>query len=293
MNQHLRVFIAVAEKQNFSRAAEALHMTQPAVSQTIRSLEDTLGVPLLERTNKYVRLNRAGEIVYHHAKKMDTLYTRMNHLLDDLLHKATGPLRIGASYTFGEYILPRSIAKMKERFPDILPTVKIGNTAEIARLVQTHQFDIGIVEGHFDGQLQIEPLAADEMVLVASTNHPITRLHAPSPPDLEEQTWIVREKGSGTREASETFFTRIGISPASIIEFGSTQSIKQAVEAGLGLSLLSTWTVKKEIKNQELTVIVSRETPFKREFSIILPSSPFRTKVVDLFIDLLREEFNG
>ncbi|UQD50777.1 LysR family transcriptional regulator [Bacillus methanolicus] len=294
MNHQLRVFIAVVENRNFSRAAEKLHMTQPAVSQTVRSLEESLGVPLLERTSKYVRLNRAGEIVYHHAKEMETLDTRMRHLLDDLLNKAKGPLKIGASYTFGEYILPRAIAKMKERFPDILPTVKIGNTSEIARLVDTLQFDIGIVEGHFkeDRLLHVEPLAEDSMVVVASSKHPISRINHPTKHELEKQTWIVREKGSGTREASESFFKTIGISPASVMEFGSTQSIKQAIEAGLGLSLLSTWTVQKEIKNQELTVIESMGAPFKREFTMVFPSPPFRTKAMDLFIDLLREEFN-
>src|SRR5699024_12664168 len=110
MDQHLQVFITVAEKRNFSRAAEALHMTQPAVSQYIRLLEENFGVRLLERTNKYVRLNKAGEIVYHHAKEITGLYTRMHHLMDDLTHKARGPLAIGASYTFGEYVLPHIIA---------------------------------------------------------------------------------------------------------------------------------------------------------------------------------------
>ena len=102
MDQRLEVFIKVIEKKNFSKAAEELHMTQPAVSQYIRSLEDSTGVKLLERTNKYVRLNKAGEIVYHHAIEIKELYAKMNHLLDDLTNKASGSIAIGASYTFGE-----------------------------------------------------------------------------------------------------------------------------------------------------------------------------------------------
>ena len=149
MDQHLQVFVTVAEKQNFSRAAEELHMTQPAVSQYIRVLEDNLGVRLLERTSKFVRLNKAGEIVYHHAKEINSLYTRMQHLVDDLTNHASGPLSIGASYTFGEYILPHIIAEVKAKYPKIEPEVQIGNTAKIADSVLRHQLDIGIVEGHF------------------------------------------------------------------------------------------------------------------------------------------------
>src|SRR5690625_4269589 len=117
MDQYLRVFITVVERENFTRAAEELHMTQPAVSQYIRLLEEDIGTRLLERTNKYVRLNQAGEIVYHHAKEISGLYTKMQNLVDDLTEKAKGPLAIGASYTFGEYVLPRLLANLCTEYP--------------------------------------------------------------------------------------------------------------------------------------------------------------------------------
>src|SRR5699024_11548486 len=123
-------------------------MTQPAVSQYIRTFESRMGTRLLERTNKYVRLNKAGSIVYHHAKEILGLYTNMQHLVDDLVNKASGPLSIGASYTFGEYVLPPILADVQRIYPEIQPTLHIGNTAEIANLVATHQLDVGIVEGH-------------------------------------------------------------------------------------------------------------------------------------------------
>src|SRR5699024_7990762 len=125
-----------------------------------------------ERSNKYVRLNKAGEIVYHHAKEILGLYTKMQTLVDDLANKANGPLAIGASYTFGEYVLPHIIADLQGKYPDIEPTVTIGNTAKIADLVAGHQLDIGIVEGHFqDAQLITESFAQDSMVIVASPKH--------------------------------------------------------------------------------------------------------------------------
>lgn len=290
MDQQLQVFVTVAEKKNFSRAAEELHMTQPAVSQYIRTFEDNLGVRLLERTNKYVRLNQAGDIVYHHAKEIIGLYTKMERLVNDLTNKASGPLTIGASYTFGEYVIPHIIAKMKESYPEIKPSITIGNTAKIADLIMHHQLDVGIVEGHFknEKQLQTEEFAEDYMVIVASPDHPLARKTKEiTVKDLEHQTWILRELGSGTREASERVFQHYDIAPADILNFSSTQSIKVAIEEGLGISLLSKWAIQKELKNGDLAVIDVKELPFTRQFSIVT-SSPFQTKALQVFIELLR-----
>src|SRR5690625_119187 len=130
MDLHLQVFIRVVERQNFSKAAEELLMTQPAVSQYMRTFEENIGARLLERTSKYVRLTKAGEIVYYHAKEIVGLYTKMQTLVDDLMNHASGSLSIGASFTFGEYVLPLIIAKMHKMTPDIHPTIRIGNTEE-------------------------------------------------------------------------------------------------------------------------------------------------------------------
>src|SRR5699024_2687064 len=288
MEQSLIVFIKVVEKENFSRAAKELHMTQPAVSQYIRTLEENIGVRLLERTNKYVRLNKAGEIVYHHAKEITGLHAKMQNLVDDLVNKASGPISIGASYTFGEYVLPRIIAKMRQLFSDIYPTVTIGNTAEIAELVKQHQLDIGIVEGHFkdEDQLDIKEIAKDEMVIVASYDNKLTRKGEISVGDLVGETWIVREIGSGTMEAAETIFQDIEFTPNQVIHFSSTQSIKEAVEAGLGISLLSRWAIQKELELGYLQILPVAGLPFRRQFSTVT-TSPFQTKALKIFIELL------
>ncbi|MEN1968122.1 LysR family transcriptional regulator [Lentibacillus sp. N15] len=290
MDQHLQVFVTVAEKENFSRAAEELHMTQPAVSQYIRTFEQRIGTRLLERSNKYVRLNKAGEIVYHHAKEILGLYTTMQNLVDDLVNKANGPLSIGASYTFGEYVLPRIVAKLLEVYPAIQPEVTIGNTSEIADLVATHQLDVGIVEGHFkDQQLRIEEFAEDKMVVVASANHTLVNKKSVEIQDLESETWIVREKGSGTREATENMFHHLELSPQKLMNFGSTQPIKEAVEAGLGISLLSQWAIQKELQNEDLKIIDITGLPFTRQFSIVTKSR-FQTKALEVFLGLLRHD---
>ncbi|MEJ8304467.1 LysR substrate-binding domain-containing protein [Saccharibacillus sacchari] len=283
MDQQLRIFMKVVEKGNFSRAADFLHMTQPAVSQHIRTLEQSVGAQLLERTNKYVRLTKAGEIVYAHARDILGLYGRMQHLVDDLSNHAGGPLTIGASYTFGEYILPRIVAELKSLYPDISPSVTIGNTFSIAEQVRTGELDVGIVEGHPRDmkELQAEGLAEDRMVLVSSPSSPVESLDA-------HHTWILRETGSGTREAADDVLERLGVTPAETLVFSSTQAIKEAVIAGLGISLLSQWAIRRELASGELKIIDVPLLPHIRQFSIVT-GSPFRTKALDVFLELLRE----
>ncbi|MGM0900541.1 MAG: LysR family transcriptional regulator [Bacillota bacterium] len=290
MDQQLHVFVTVAEMENFSRAAEELHMTQPAVSQYIQSFERTMGTKLLERSNKYVRLNKAGEIVYHHAKEILGLYTKMHYLIDDLTNKTNGPLSIGASYTFGEYVLPHVLAKMHKKYPLIIPTITIGNTREIANLVLGHQLDVGIVEGEFkDKHLVIEPFAEDPMYLVASSKHRFAQKNGEiSLSELAEETWIVRENGSGTREATEKMFRLCEMIPKNTLEFGSTQLIKESVEAGIGISLLSYWAIRKECSMGALKIINVNQLPILRKFSVVL-RSPFQTKALNVFLELLKE----
>lgn len=290
MDYHLQVFVMVAEKKSFSRAAEELHLTQPAVSQYIRALEDSVGTRLLERTNKYVRLNQAGEIIFHHAKEILSLYTKMQCLVDDLTNKASGPISIGSSYTFGEYILPRIIAKLQNLYPEISPSITIHNTKEIIDLVTNHQLDVGIIEGIYKGgKLVTEIVAEDHMVIVASPDHRLMKKKEEIPiSELEEETWIVREKGSGTREATENLFRIYEITPKRLMEFGSTQLIKESVEAGIGITLLSRWAIEKELQNHYIELIKVKGLPFKRNFSIVT-NTIFQTKVLKTFFETLHQ----
>lgn len=289
MDQQLQVFISVVENENFSRAADELHMTQPAVSQYIRTFEENLGVRLLDRTNKYVRVTKAGEIVYHYAKEIVGLYTKMGSLLDDLSNQVKGPLSIGASYTFGEYVLPHLIAEMKTQYPDLKPAVTIGNTEKVAELVRSHQIDIGIIEGQLkkEKQMGIQDFAEDHMVIIASINHSLVQKNREiTTIDLENVAWVLREDGSGTREAGENVFKQLQISPKNIITFGSTQAIKEAVEAGLGISLLSQLAVRKELQHGTLKIVGFPGLPYIRQFSYIT-NSPFQTKALQEFIAIL------
>ncbi|MFS0557180.1 LysR family transcriptional regulator [Brevibacillus sp. 179-C9.3 HS] len=289
MDQHLLVFVTVADRQNFSRAAEELHMTQPAVSQYVHALERSVGTKLLERSNKYVRLNKAGEVVYHHAREILGLYTRMQNLVDDLMNTPSGHLTIGASYTYGEYVLPHVIARLRQHYPLITPTITIHNSTVIADLVAKRQLDVGIVEGEYvDEKMCVEPFADDRMYLIASPKHRLAGQTEVSTEELMKETWIVREEGSGTREAAEKMFRQLQFTPQKRMEFGSTQVIKESVEAGLGISLLSYWAIRKERKLGTLCTLKVAGMPVTRDFSLVTKSNEFHTKALDIFMDLIR-----
>ncbi|RAV03583.1 LysR family transcriptional regulator [Paenibacillus sp. YN15] len=291
MDQALQVFLTAAEQRNFTRAAELLHMTQPAVSSYIRGLEQTLDCKLLERTNKYVRLTQAGEVVYAHAKEILGLYTRMGNVLDDLKHTAHGPLSIGASYTFGEYILPSVVAELVRKYPSVQPVITIANSSEITELVSRRQLDAGIVEGE-DGEtdgVRTIPFAEDRMVVAVSARHPLAHRHPVEGGDLAEASWIMREKGSGTRELQEKALAQLGIHPKSRMIFGSTQAIKEYIEAGMGVALLSQWTIRKEIQMGALKALELPGFPLRRHFSLVMPNMGFQTKASKVFTGFLIE----
>ncbi|MEH7549125.1 MULTISPECIES: LysR family transcriptional regulator [Bacillaceae] len=288
MDQTLHVFITVAEQQNFTRAAEILHMTQPAVSNYIQNLERSMDTKLLERTNKFVRLNKAGEIVYHHAKNILGLYTRMENLLDDLKHTASGTLSIGSSYTYGEYILPYKIAALLKSYPQLNPNITIRNSNEIIELVMQHQIDVGIIEGEIKSEkIQITPFACDHLSITSASNHHLLNRHQISSFDLSLETWLIREEGSGTREMQEKGFQRLGFYPKKIMTFGSTQVIKESIEAGLGISLLSHSVITNELELGKLKLLDINGFPITRNFSVVTPKVKFQTKATQVFLELL------
>ncbi|PLS02421.1 LysR family transcriptional regulator [Neobacillus cucumis] len=291
MDQSLTVFIIVAEQRNFTRAAEILHMTQPAVSNYIQTLERTLDTKLLERTNKYVRLNKAGDIVYHHAKEILSLYTRMENLLDDLKHTASGTLTIGSSFTYGEYILPHKIAKLLNVYPLLKPNIIIRNTNDIIDLMMQQQIDVGIIEGEMkNNKVNIKPFALDRLSIIVPSNHPLLAKKEIDPLELIEETWLVREEGSGTKEMQEKGFKQLGFTPKKIMEFGSTQVIKESIEAGLGISLLSHSAIRKELELGKLMVLDIEGFPITRNFSLVTPNVTFQTKASEVFKKLIINE---
>ncbi|GAA0326402.1 cysJI operon transcriptional regulator CysL [Bacillus carboniphilus] len=289
MDQHLLTFITVTDKQSFTKAAEHLHLTQSAVSLEIKNLEAKYGVKLLDRSNKFVRLTKAGEILYAHAKEILALHERAIRMIDDLSSNASGPLAIGSSYTFGEYALPKIVAKFILKHPNITPNITIRNTKRIIEQVLKKDIDVGIIEGtasHSD--IIVNTFTQDEMTIIIPPEHRLAKMQEASGAELESETWILREKGSGTREMTNRVFQEMGISPSSIMEFGSSQTIKEAVENGLGISVISNWVIKKEVDYGLLVPLRIKGKSFKRDIAIVTHISQINTKATDLFIDFLR-----
>ncbi|QRF22280.1 LysR family transcriptional regulator [Alicyclobacillus sp. TC] len=289
MDQQLLAFITVAEEQNFTRAADKLHISQPAISQHIQSLEQRLDIKLLDRTNKFIRLNKAGEIAYHHAKEILNLYKQMNHLIHDMKNEASGSLNIGASFTFGEYVLPYLVAEFRDLYPKIHSTIQIANTHKIVEHVSKGNLDIGIIEGRLIDHrfVEVETFAEDTVVIVAANDHPIHQYKNSVLDKLSKETWIVRENGSGTREITDFVFQTYSISPSTLVEYGSTQVIKESVAAGLGLTVLSKWVVRRELEWKSLREIHISSSPIQRNFFIITQKSDFHTKSTLVFKEFL------
>ncbi|MDQ0190874.1 LysR family transcriptional regulator [Alicyclobacillus cycloheptanicus] len=291
MDIHLLAFVTVAEERSFTHAAEKLHISQPAISQHVQTLEKRLDVQLLERNKRSVRLTKAGEIAYQQAKDILCSYARMTRLIEDLRGKPSGPLTIGASFTFGEYVLPHLIADFRLHYPDVTPIIEIHNTRAVADLVARGQLDIGIIEGstHHQHDLAIEPLASDQLTLVASSGHPFANQANITVEDLNSVPWMIREPGSGTREITETVFAQLHLRPAVVQEYASTQLIKESVLAGLGVALLSKWVVHRELQWRALVELPFQSLPVKRTFSVVLKQSNFTASAVSCFRNYLFE----
>lgn len=290
VDQHLVVFREVAERKSFSRAAEALHMSQPAVSQYIASLEKELGVRLLERNNKFVELNKAGKIAYQYTQQILRSYDQMQMLVSDLKNEPSGELKIGASYTIGEYVLPKILAKLQEEYPNIVPEVSIGNTGEIGFQLLQHEIDIGLIEGDYTHpQFSVLQFDVDKMYIIAANRPSLMIEERISIKDLENETWIIRELGSGTRKVQEEFFKKHDLKPKRILTFGSTQTIKEGVEAGLGICLLSDLTFAKELQLNKVQQLIVDGTPIKRKFSIIKNHHEFHPKALQVFEELVKQ----
>ncbi len=242
INLHLlRLFAMVARHRSFSRAAEALHISQPAISKGVRELEAQLGTRLLERGGPGgVTLTEAGSVLAGHAA---TLFTAERAAEEDLaafrgLHRGT--LAIGASTTIATYLLPRRIGAFHRRHPQVELRLTSANTRAIAELLLARELDIALVEGPVEEPgLLTEPWGEDELVLVAGAAHPLASTEAPAPEALAGELILVREPGSGTRDVGFEALAAWGVQPRRTLEVGSTEAIKQLVAAGVGVAVVS------------------------------------------------------
>lgn len=283
----LEIFKKVAEEKSFSKAAEDLFLSQPAVSSHIRNLENEFGTKLIYRSSKHVDLTPAGEIFYEQACKIINQYKEAKEKINQIQSVVSGNLRIGASFTVGEYILPELVSQTATRYPNLDITVTIANTEEIAQGLRQNRLDVALVEGKISGkEFILEPFMVDELVLIAPPGHPLTKIQSVSAKDLEDLVWILREAGSGTREFSDHFIHTLNIRLRHSYVFSSNTGVKAAVTSGLGIALVSKLIIQKELKAGELAVIpLHPKLPrLSREFIIARGHETYFTKAAEVFL---------
>ncbi|WP_374055114.1 LysR substrate-binding domain-containing protein [Rossellomorea sp. FM04394] len=286
MDRLLNIFITVVEERNLTRAGEKLFITQSAISQNLKILERKFNAQLLNRTNKQISLTKAGEILYFHARQIINQYTLTERLIYELQEGISGPLNIGSGFTFGEYLLPDLISKFITKHPKIRPKITIKNSIRIANQVRENDLDIGIIEREVtDDLLQTIPFAEDDMVVIVPTN--FINNNEADISYLSDRTWIIRENGSGTRQVTDNMFNKTGINPKNILEFGSTQIIKEAVRKGLGVSYISKLAVQSELKKGMIKSLTLENYKDSRKFYYVINKSQPSTKILEMFIDTI------
>ncbi|MEK9625576.1 MAG: LysR family transcriptional regulator [Gammaproteobacteria bacterium] len=287
-DRRLQVFSTVARLLSFTKAAEALHMTQPAVTFQIRQLEDYFNTRLFDRTHNRISLTTAGHLVKNYADQIISLYNEMDNEVRKLTGDVLGPLVLGASTTIGEYVIPSILGEYQAKFPDVAVRLHVANTEGVLHMVEGNEIDIGIVEGPVGNKNLVSKVCwDDELVVVTPPGHELTKSDSVSVEQIFEYPFISREEGSGTREvihdhlqASGRDFSDLNL----IMEFGSPESIKSAVAAGLGISILSIATLNKELE-LGLLAKASLASPLKRPFSIVYQRQKFRLRAMDEFLE--------
>jgi DNA-binding transcriptional LysR family regulator len=266
LNLHLlRLFATVVRTGSFSRAADALRISQPAISKGVRDFELQVGCRLLDRTPKGVRPTREGQALARHA---ETLFAAERAAEDELLSLRdldSGSLRIGASTTIATYMIAEYLGVFHREYPGIDLHLIIANTRDIADLIIAHDVEIALVEGPVeDEQLISQAWRTDAMSLVVSPQHRFAASHAIDSAELNDEVLIVREPGSGSREVVAHALAARGIEPKRTLEIGSTEAIKQAVAAELGVSIISSATISDQVKLGRLKIVAMRDLRIER-----------------------------
>ncbi|MDW3096341.1 MAG: LysR family transcriptional regulator [Gammaproteobacteria bacterium] len=290
-DRRLQVFYTVARLLSFTKAAETLHMTQPAVTFQVRQLEDHFDTRLFDRTHNRVALTEAGRKAYEYAEEIFSLYAEMENTVKELTGDVSGALTMGASTTIAEYMLPALLRGFTVEFPDINLRLKVSNTEGIVSMVENSMIDLGVVEGPVANKnLLVEVCRVDQLVVVVPPGHEIANRESISLEEVMNYPFICREEGSGTREVILDHMVGLGLDRNNLnvsLELGSPESIKGAVEAGMGISIASLATLEKELKLGTL-VAVTLDPPMERSFSFVRQRQKFRLRAMEKLLDYAR-----
>lgn len=289
--KQLEIFSRIVELKSFSKAAQAVFLTQPTVSGHIQSLEDELGTKLLDRLGREVVPTTAGKLLYDYAKRMVAIRDEARQALDQLMGRMKGEIVVGGSTIPGEYMMPALIGAFREKYPEVTVVLKIGDTTDIVNKVQDGECEFGIVGSRVDdGRLEFREFVKDELILIASPGHRLVKRSGISAKELASVPFVMRERGSGSRMAIEKGLSEMGIDPACInvvAEMGSTEAVKQAVKAGLGVSLVSSLAVKEDLRHKSVETVPFKGNRFLRSFYIVSRRGRTVSPIGSVFLDFL------
>ncbi|MEZ0536377.1 LysR substrate-binding domain-containing protein [Caldicellulosiruptoraceae bacterium PP1] len=288
--RHLKIFITVYEKGGMTAAAKYLHMTQPPISQAIAELEEYYGVKLFERFGRKIYLTKEGEELYSYASHILALASEVENQLSNL--SQNGILRVGASMTIGSAILPFLIKEFSNIYPKVYIQPVVDNTATIIKMLETAKLDIAIVEGILTNPDIINiPVYDDELVLIGPPEHIYAKKGIISVSELENQYFIIREEGSGTREVFESAMKEHNIKWKLAGILNSAEAIINAVHCGIGFSYISQLLVHDAVANKKITVLKVLGLSIKRKFNIVYHKNKFISNAINNFIIYSQEYF--
>ncbi|MCK1993609.1 LysR family transcriptional regulator [Peribacillus muralis] len=289
----LKTFVTLVEVKNFTKTAEILLMSQPSVSLHVKKLEEEFQTKLFLRSPKFLKVTLTGEILYDRAKQMITIYEQTIQDIQEHDRSVKGELKIGASFTIGEYILPSLLIDLQQDYPELELQVVIGNTEEIVKAVRLYKVDIGLIEGQTnEKELSVHPFMQDELFVVSSNDHELACKDEVTIADLHDRAWVTREVGSGTREYLNHVIRSNGLKIKSILTISSNQGIKETlIKHGAGLALLSRSVIERDVQNKILSIIQLNNQSFNRTLSYVYSPVMEEKKNVKTFIRELNKKW--
>ena len=288
--RQLRVFDSVAHHLSFSRAAEALHLTQPAVSMQIKQLEEAVGLPLFEQLGKKIYLTVAGKEFLHYCRNILDQLTEAENVLAEMKGVDRGKLTMGVATT-ASYFATQLLAEFCKRYPKVSVSLNVTNRETLLQQLAQNQLDMAVMGKPPEGlDLDMTSFMENPLVIIAAVNHPLAHTSDIPLSRLQQETFLVREQGSGTRIAMERFFTEQGIKLTTGTEMSTNEAIKQAVQAGMGLGILSLHTVSLELEANRLVVLDVQSFPIMRDWYVVHRKGKRLTATAQMFKEFLLKE---